>query len=104
MFFSRKPDTDGQVEQFRRTPGAVLLDVRTPEEFAEGHIPGSVNLPVGEQRRKSDLLPDDPDAPIYVYCLSGARSAQMVMDLHRLGYTHVYNIGGIRDYTGDLEF
>lgn len=104
MFFSRRPDIDGQVEQFRRTPGALLLDVRTEEEYAEGHIPGSVNLPVGEQRRREDLLPDDPDAPIYVYCLSGARSAQMVMDLQRMGFTRVYNIGGIQSYSGDLEF
>ena len=81
-------------------PGAVLLDVRTREEYAAGHIGGSRNLPL-------ELLPADaprelPDrgAPLYVYCRSGGRSRRAAALLKRMGYTNVTDIGGIADYRG----
>lgn len=85
------------VKLFRETPGAVLLDVRTPEEYAEKHIEGSINIPLKELAASLDRLPDK-DAPIFVHCLSGGRSGVAASFLQRNGYTNVANIGGIKDY------
>ena len=80
------------------TPNAVLLDVRTPEEYATGHIPGSVNHPL-ESMQTYD---GDVSAPIFAYCRSGARSARAVALLRELDYEAV-NLGGIIHYHGELE-
>ena len=89
---------DEGVQLCRSTPNAVLLDVRTPEEYAEGHIPGSVNHPL-ERMQSYD---GDVFAPIFAYCRSGARSARAVALLKELDYDAV-NLGGIIDYRGKLE-
>lgn len=75
-------------------PGAVVLDVREPSEFAAGHIPGAQNLPLGSLRRTAHAALPDPDADLLVYCLSGARAATACTILDDLGYTAVYNFGG----------
>lgn len=103
MLFRRKPDIDGQVERFRAAPGALLLDARSPEEYAEGHIPGSLNLSLSDICDAEARIPEKA-TPLFVYCLSGARSAQMVLMLQAMGYQNVCNIGGIQDYTGALSF
>ena len=94
----KRADMDAGVAQFQKTPGAVLLDVRTPEEYAAGHVPGSRNIPLdrigGAQLDKS--------APLFVYCRSGARSGQACAILTRRGYEAV-NIGGVLSYHGELE-
>ena len=91
-------DLNAGVERCRRTPGAVLLDVRTPEEYAQGHGPGSRNIPL-DRVGGAEL---DRGAPLFVYCRSGARSSQACAALRRRGYEAV-NIGGILSYTGTLE-
>lgn len=100
--FLKGPNIDQGVKEFQETPGAVLLDVRTPQEYREGRIPGSVNAPlqslVGE-----NVLPEKQDTPLFVYCHSGARSGQAVRMLARMGYTSAKNIGGIAAYTGKVE-
>ena len=93
---------DEGVELFKSTPGAVLLDVRNEGEYADGHIPGSVNLPL-MQLPKIDEVVEDPDTPLFVHCLSGGRSARAVAFLHEQGYTKAVNIGGIKSYTGEKE-
>lgn len=95
-------DINDGVKEFKNTPGAVLLDVRNIGEYADGHIPGSVNLPL-MQLPKADELIDSPDTPIFTYCLSGGRSSRAVAFLQEQGYTKAQNIGGIKDYTGELE-
>lgn len=76
-------------------PKAILLDVRTPEEYAQVHIPGSVLIPDYElAARMLKELPDH-NAPIVVYCRSGNRSRNAVMRLLQEGYTNVYDAGGI---------
>ncbi len=82
--------------------GAVLLDVREPDEYAAGHVPGSVNAPVSDIASAEKLIADR-DARVYVYCLSGARSARAVRYLRGRGYKHVMNVGGINTYRGPLE-
>ena len=75
----------------------ILLDVRTQEEFDEGHIPGAVCLP--SEDISADLpLPFDKDAEILVYCRSGRRSAEAAEKLADMGYENVADFGGIIDW------
>ena len=82
----------------------VLLDVRTPEEFSSGHIPGALQL-TNETFTKQDTekLLKDKTQTIYVYCRSGRRSKQSSQKLIDFGYTNVIEIGGIIDYNGSVE-
>ena len=89
---------DAAVDALRDRAGAVLLDVRTPDEYAAGHIPGSMNHPL----ERLQTYDGDTDETIYAYCRSGARSERAVLLLRQLGYEAV-NIGGIIDYHGALE-
>lgn len=89
------------VRDFGSVSGAVLLDVRTEEEYREGHIPGSMNVPLQNIGTISDRL-TSKDTPVFVYCYSGSRSSQAVNMLKRMGYTNVRNIGGIVSYTGKV--
>ena len=100
--FTFTPKIDEGVAEFRATPNALLVDVRTPEEYAEGHIPGSVNIPLAALPARMDEL-GELDRPLFVHCLSGGRSGQAVMFLKREGFTNVKNIGGINAYTGKVE-
>ena len=79
----------------------IILDVRTPEEFADKHIPDAINIPnevIGTEEIAE--LPDK-DQVILVYCRSGNRSKQASDKLAALGYTNVYEFGGINDWTGE---
>lgn len=100
--FFRIPDINEGVRQFAGAPGAVLLDVRTREEYAQGHIPGSRNLPVEDIRNISGVV-SDTGTSVFAYCWSGARSRMAVGTLRRMGYLHVTNIGGINRYRGKME-
>ena len=88
------------VNIIRDNPSAQLIDVREPDEYASGHIPGSVNIPVGKIGG-ADIT--DKDAQIYVYCASGMRSKMAAKILKDNGFTDVTNIGGIMSYRGPLE-
>ena len=85
--FMKRPDMGQELERFARTPGALLLDVRTEEEYAGGHIPDSRNVPLGTLHQAE--LPADPETPLFVYCLSGARSRQAAAILRQIGRAHV---------------
>ena len=98
----KKPDIYAGLEQCKATPGAVLLDVREADEFAAGHIPGSINLPLSVLDTAETLIPDF-DTPIFAYCLIGSRSARAVQRLRAIGYKKAVSIGGIRDYKEALE-
>ena len=100
--FFKGPDIDAGVAQFVNTPGAVLLDVRTPQEYRQGHIPGSRNFPLGETDELEKQVPDR-ETPLFVYCLSGSRSGRAAGVLRRMGYKTVINIGGISGYRGKVE-
>lgn len=100
--FFQSADIHRDVEQFRQTGGAMLLDVRGIDEYAEGHIPGAVNIPLQVLPTKQGL-PEDLDTPIFVYCRSGGRSRRAAAFLEKLGYENVKNIGGIMDWTGEIE-
>lgn len=100
--FLKGPDINRGVEAFAAVPNAVLLDVRTPQEFREGHIPGSRNLPLQQLEEISFEVPEE-NTPLFVYCQSGARSRQAVSLLRHMGYTSVQDIGGICAYRGNVE-
>ena len=80
----------------------ILLDVRTPEEFAERHIPGAINVP--NETIGTDEITELPskDQLILVYCRSGNRSKQASDKLVTLGYTNIVEFGGIIDWPGEV--
>lgn len=90
-------------DDFKNIKNAKLLDVRSPEEYHQGHIPGSVNIPLQSLEDVRQLI-DDSNIPLYVYCRSGARSARAVSLLHSMGYSNAINIGGILNYKGELSY
>ena len=100
--FLKQPDINKGVMEYRDTGGAVLLDVRTPQEYREGHIPGSKNVPL-QQLDKITSVADNKNIPLFVYCYSGGRSRQAASMLQHMGYTNVQNIGGIAAYSGKVE-
>lgn len=78
-----------------------LIDVRSPEEFAEGHIPSAVNIPF--QLIEERVPTTDRDALIVLYCHSGGRSAVAKAILQDVGFHHVVNFGAIDDWPGALD-
>ncbi len=78
--------------------GAVLMDVRTPEEYTEAYIPGAVLLPLDDIAQKAETVLPDKDAVIILYCRSGRRSAIAAEELMDMGYKTVYDLGGIIDW------
>ncbi len=81
----------------------IILDVRRPDEFAEGHIPNAIN--VANETIGTVEIPELPDKDrlIMVYCRSGRRSKEAADKLVKLGYTNIVEFGGILDWTGDVE-
>ena len=86
----------------QRDADAPVLDVRTPEEFAEGHLAGAVNVDVRSPEFASQVEALDlpTDAPVYLYCKSGGRSGQATAALRQLGHTGALNVGGFGDLAG----
>lgn len=78
----------------------VLIDVRTKEEYNEGHIPGSINIELDEVEKIVDII-KDKNIHIYLYCRSGHRSGIALNKVKELGYRDLTNIGGIMHYTGE---
>ena len=91
-----------RLKEFYAQENAILIDVRQPDEFERGRIPGARNVP-SQKLRDFSLEVTDKDTPIYVYCLSGARSARAVRALRGVGFTNIIDLGGILDYTGEQE-
>ena len=90
-------------EIFSQAGDYIILDVRRADEFAEGHIPGAINIAnedIGDS--KPEALAD-ANQVIYVYCRSGRRSKEASAKLAALGYTNIVECGGILDWTGETE-
>lgn len=98
----KKRDINEGVKNAKADEKAVILDVRGSDEYASGHIPGAVNIPLRELGFVEDFIPDK-SAPVYVYCLSGGRSRQAAAVLEQMGYEKVDDIGGIEKYNGEIE-
>ena len=99
----RQISMDEAVKMMRDEKDYIILDVRRPDEFASGHIPGAINVPnedigtaeIAELPNKSQL--------ILVYCRSGRRSKEASEKLVKLGYTNIVEFGGILDWKGEIE-
>ncbi len=99
----RQISMDEAVKIMKDEKNYIILDVRRPDEYAEGHIPGAINVPneeigtaeIAELPSKSQL--------ILVYCRSGRRSKEASEKLVKLGYTNIVEFGGILDYKGEIE-
>lgn len=92
-------DLDGSAaaELIARTPELLVLDVRTPVEYAGGHLPNARSLPL--DRLEAELPSLSPEAPLLVYCAMGGRSAAACALLSSRGFRRVYNLeSGIRSY------
>ena len=97
----RQVTTDEAIQIMKQESDYIILDVRRPDEFAEGHIPNAINIP-----NESIGTTEIPQLPlknqlILVYCRSGRRSKKASEKLVALGYTNIVEFGGILDWTGE---
>ena len=81
----------------------IILDVRRADEFAEGHIPGAINVANEDILNTEPTELPDKEQVIYVYCRSGNRSKQAAAKLAAMGYSNIIEFGGIMDWTGEIE-
>lgn len=103
-------DTDGfQIidaqtakQMMNEHPNAVILDVRSEEEFREGHIPGALLIPDTNLAQRAEEELPDKDAVILIYCRSGNRSITASHILVDMGYSRVYEFGGIQDWPFEI--
>ena len=98
----RQINMDEAIAMMEEESDYIILDVRTPEEFSEKHIPGAIN--VANETIGSEEIPELPDKDqlILVYCRSGNRSKQASEKLVALGYTNIIEFGGINDWPGEV--
>ena len=96
--------TQEAAKEMMDTQEVVILDVREQHEYDSGHIPGAVLLPVGTiTEDTAAAVIDDLDLVVLVYCRSGNRSKTASQALADLGYTNVYEFGGINDWPHEIE-
>ena len=85
-------------------PKAILLDVRTPEEFESGHLPGALNIDIRGYDFHEQIETLDPNTSYFVYCRSGARSTSACKFMESKGFEEVINLqGGILAWEGAVE-
>jgi molybdopterin/thiamine biosynthesis adenylyltransferase/rhodanese-related sulfurtransferase len=90
----REVDTAGAEEAIEARPGTVVLDVREPDEYEQGALPGAVHIPRGHLESKIETHVSDRSTPIVIHCASGVRSAFAAKTLQDLGYTDVVSMAG----------
>ena len=94
---------DEAVKMMEEEKNYIILDVRRADEYAEGHIPGAIN--VANESIGTEEIPELPSKSqlILVYCRSGRRSKEASEKLVKLGYTNIVEFGGILDWKGEIE-
>lgn len=97
----RQISMDAAITMMEEESNYIILDVRTPEEFADQHIPDAINIP--NETIGTEEIPELPDKEqlILVYCRSGNRSKQASDKLVKLGYANIVEFGGINDWPGE---
>jgi len=94
-------DQETAKQMMESEDGHIIVDVRSKDEYVSGHIPGAICIPNESiTNTQPEELPD-LDQVILVYCRSGNRSRQASEKLAAMGYTNVYEFGGIKDWTGE---
>ena len=99
----RQISMDEAVKMMRDEKDYIILDVRRPDEFSEGHIPGAINVPNEEIGTAEIAELPNKSQMILVYCRSGRRSKEASEKLVKLGYTNIVEFGGILDWKGEIE-
>lgn len=87
------------LQEAKGNKDAVVIDVREPDEYVQGHVPGSINIPTSQ----INTVNYAKDTPLYLYCLSGGRSKMAMEFLEQKGFQNVKNMGAIGQYQGELE-
>lgn len=96
-------DQETAKQMMAQDDGHVVVDVRRQDEYDEGHIPGAILIPNESIGCDSPEALPDYDQIILIYCRSGNRSKQAAQKLAEIGYTNIYEFGGIIDWTGEIE-
>ena len=91
-----------QVQELAEKKG-LLIDVRTKEEYEEGHLPGALNIPMEEVEDRFEEECPDKEQHYGLYCHSGGRSEVVSSFLNSIGYVNAKNIGGVISWSGVLE-
>ena len=96
--------TQEEAKEMMDTQEVIILDVREQDEYDSGHIPGAVLLPVGSinEDTAAEVIPET-DSTVLVYCRSGNRSKTASSTLAGLGYTNIYEFGGINTWPYETE-
>ena len=96
--------TQEDAKEMMDTQEVIILDVREQDEYDSGHIPGAVLLPVGmiDETTAAEVIPET-DSTVLVYCRSGNRSKTASSTLAELGYTNIYEFGGINSWPYEIE-
>ena len=96
--------SQGEAKQMMaQDPAPLIVDVRRPDEFETGHIPNAINVPNEDIGTSQPEALPELDRVLLVYCRSGRRSKEAAQKLVAMGYTNVYEFGGINEWTGDVE-
>jgi len=90
------------IEAMLNDSSIVLVDVRTPQEFNEGHVSGAINIPLDTIETSFESQFQDKNVQLFIICRSGNRSAQAAVMLQKLGYTDITDIGGIINWPQPL--
>jgi rhodanese-related sulfurtransferase len=92
---------DGATAKALVAAGAKVVDVRTPQEFASGHVPGAINIPFEDiARRAAEIGP--PSTPVVLYCRTGRRSGIAAEALQKAGYSRLYDFKSVTAWPGEL--
>jgi phage shock protein E len=95
IFWKRMAFVPAETARKLLAAGTLVIDVRSPEEFRNGHVPSAINIPLGELRERLPQQVKEPSQPLLVHCLGGGRSAIAQQQLKRLGYANVFNLGSL---------
>jgi phage shock protein E len=93
---------DGATARQLQARGVTVVDVRTPQEFETGHVPGAINIPHDQMAARAAEV-GAKDKPVLLYCQSGRRSRLAAAELARQGFTAVYDFGPISAWPGPVE-
>ena len=97
-----KKITQVEAKKIMDNEDCTILDVRTPEEFNEGHIDGAINIPLNCINEEAENILTDKNETILVYCRSGVRSKDASFILAKKGYNNILEFGGIIDWIFDI--
>ena len=97
-----KKITSDEAKKMMESEKTIVVDVRTTEEYNEGHIPNAVSIPLETIENEAETKLKNKDDLILVYCRSGRRSREAALRLIEKGYTNVIDFGGIQDWNGEV--